>query len=79
MGNLVHTKMALNNLGYPDIHPGWHYLHQKYNINHQETDIYEMFAWCDDNIGEFGVDWDWHIDTFCFRRAKDATIFGLRW
>lgn len=69
--------MVTNALGYADIHPGWYYTiktYDKFRYN-----VYDMFDWCDQHIGECGLDWDFQVDKFLFRRGRDCTFFTLRW
>lgn len=53
----------------------------------------KMISWCSDNIGkghwravptahndiQWGVDSAFGNTHFCFRHAKDATLFSLKW
>jgi hypothetical protein len=74
---MVHTEMAVNDLGYLDIHPGWTYTLKTYCK--RCDDIYDMFDWCDQKIGQCGEDWDFQVNRFLFRRGRDCTYFILRW
>jgi hypothetical protein len=44
---------------------------------------FAMFDWCEDNIGEKGVDWDnsndmWEWRKFYFKNEADALAFKMR-
>ena len=58
------------------IHPDWHYTSKKFDVNDR---LYQMFSWCEKNIGKLGQEWDWHTDRFCFKKYQDVTFFTLVW
>jgi hypothetical protein len=53
--------------------------HTTYDVIEVEGNIYPAMQWCIKTFGEPGERWFISNDSFYFLKARDATLFELRW
>jgi hypothetical protein len=50
-----------------------------YDVIEVEGNLYPAMQWCKKTFGDPGQRWFMSNDSFYFLKARDATLFELRW